>query len=73
MALICLFILAVAAVASAIYFQRKTRILESELEVAAMFVQSSKEEGHLLAHEVCKLEEEVERLTYLLYQTPEED
>ena len=43
MALICLFILALAGVASALFYQHKCRVLEEELQVAAHFLQKQDE------------------------------
>ena len=56
MALILLFILAVVAVATAIFYQHKNETLETELEVAAMFVASSAEESRLLHQDIERLE-----------------
>ena len=56
MALICLFILAVVAVATAIFYQNKNETLETELEVAAMFVASSVKESRLLHQDIERLE-----------------
>ena len=56
MALILLFILAVVAVAAALYYQNKNETLETELEVAAMFVASSAEESRILHQDIERLE-----------------